>query len=194
MNSIEHVLNTLSKRGALMYGGEAVTQLEHALQCASLAEYAGAPQPLVAASLLHDFGHLLPGGEGRQPAHLADDLHQYAAIPFLRHLFDDAVLEPIRLHVDAKRYLCAVMSGYWEKLSLESKLSLKQQGGVFTPMEARAFIAQPYARDAVSLRVWDDLAKTPRKETPPLSYYDPILRACAKQTSPSGRYAALSTR
>ena len=101
-----------------------------------------------------------------------DDLHQFMALPFLRPLFPDAVLEPIRMHVDAKRYLCLIDPGYWADLSPASKHSLELQGGTFVESEAKVFIQQPYASEAVRLRRYDDLAKKPRKVTPPLSHFE----------------------
>jgi predicted HD phosphohydrolase len=109
-----------------------------------------------------------------------DDLHQYAALPFLRGSFDDAVLEPIRLHVDAKRYLCATRAGYYEALSADSKRSLALQGGTYDAGAAAAFIARPYPSDAVKLRLWDDLAKRPGAATPPLAHYVAVLEAASR--------------
>jgi len=162
--------------GTRMYSGEPVTQLEHALQSAALAEEAGAPASLITASLLHDLGHML-NDQGETPTLRGiDDKHEFVAIPRLRGLFPDAVLAPIRLHVDAKRYLCARGDGsrsgaaYLAALSADSLRSLRLQGGVFTP-QADVFIAQPFATDAVRLRCWDDLAKVAGRATPPLEHY-----------------------
>jgi predicted HD phosphohydrolase len=101
------------------------------------------------------------------------------AIPRLRDLFSDAVLAPIRLHVDAKRYLCATRAEYHDALSEDSKRSLKLQGGVFDAAQAQAFIAQPGAPDAVRLRLWDDQAKVAGLPTPPLTHYLERARRCA---------------
>lgn len=180
--SIEDIERLFAAKGDREYSGEPVTQLEHALQSGALAEAEGASEPLVVAAFLHDLGHLIndrgtasnrftPTLEG------IDDRHQYVALPFLRGLFDDAVLAPIKLHVDAKRYLCARgdgrMSGaeYWAALSPDSKRSLELQGGIFSSPEADRFIAMPHAADAVRLRLWDDRAKVAGAATPPLSHY-----------------------
>ena len=175
LSDIEHLLLS---RGTSQYGKEAVSQLEHALQCAELAEINHEPHETIAACLLHDLGHLLVAQQaGTLDADTSkDDLHQYHALPFLRSTFPDAVLEPIRLHVDAKRYLCQQEPAYWEHLSPASRLSLEQQGGVFNEHQARAFSMLPFAREAVRLRRYDDLAKAPgRKNLPPLSRYTAIL-------------------
>src|SRR5262245_61025111 len=163
--TIDDIVHLFEDRGGAMYG-ETVTQIEHALQCAQLAEQGGARPPLVAASLLHDLGHLLA-----EPDKDVDDVHQYLALPFLRGVFPDSVLEPMKLHVDAKRYLCTVQPGYWDSLSKASKHSLELQGGPFSENQARDFRSRPYAQDAIDLRIWDDLAKVPKKATQPLSRY-----------------------
>src|ERR1700676_370548 len=136
------------------HGGEPVTQLEHALQSAALAESAGADAELITAALLHDLGHLLNDQGDTPTARGIDDVHQYAALPFLRPLFDDQVLEPIRLHVDAKRYLCATEADYYDALSADSKRSLVLQGGPYDTEAVAAFAAQPGALRAIALRRW----------------------------------------
>ncbi|MEL6129341.1 MAG: phosphohydrolase, partial [Cyanobacteria bacterium J06628_4] len=98
-------------------------------------------------------------------------------------LFPEAVTTPIRLHVAAKRYLCAVDDSYWDSLSPASKLSLELQGGIFSPPMAAAFIQQPNARDAVKLRRWDDLAKITNLVTPDLDHFQPILEAACQVTA-----------
>ena len=182
--SISDICVLFARKGGRAYAGEPVTQLEHALQTAMRAEDAGATPALVAASLLHDLGHLL-NDQGESPTlRGVDDVHQYAALPFLRSLFDDDVLAPIQLHVDAKRYLCATRDGYFEALSADSKRSLALQGGIFTPEQAAAFIAQPFAEDAVQLRLWDDLAKVEGAVTPPLARYVATLEAAQRAAVP----------
>src|SRR5881394_3588178 len=156
--SLADIEKLFADRGQIEYSGEGVTQLEHALQAADLAEKEGAGDALVTAAFLHDLGHLL-NLQGETPtARGIDDQHQYYAIPFLRPLFPPAVIEPIRLHVDAKRALCAMEPEYYEALSDDSKRSLTLQGGIFAKGEADAFMARPHAADAVRVRRWDDAA------------------------------------
>lgn len=169
-----------AQRGGERYAGEAVTQLEHALQCAQLAEIDGAGDELVTAALLHDLGHLLHELGDTPSLQGVDDLHQYRALPFLRGLFADTVIDAIGLHVDAKRYLCAVRPGYFAALSDDSKRSLALQGGIFNEGQAEAFIAQRGAPEAVRLRTWDDQAKTAGLATPPLSHFLERARRCAR--------------
>ena len=175
--AIASIEKRFSIRGSEQYGQEAVTQLQHALQCATWAEAAHQPPTLVAACLLHDLGHLLHDlGEDAAERGI-DDRHEYRALPFLSQHFPPAVTEPIRLHVNAKRYLCATQADYWANLSPASQLSLTLQGNIFSEAEALTFIAQPYAKDAVQLRIWDDLAKDPQQKTPELEHFLPMLTA-----------------
>jgi phosphonate degradation associated HDIG domain protein len=168
-----------AERGGEQYSGEAVTQLEHALQSAQHAETEGADDELVTAALLHDLGHLLHDLGATPTLQGVDDLHQFRAVPFLRGLFGDGVIAPIQLHVDAKRYLCARRPGYFDALSEDSRRSLRLQGGVFNEAHSQAFIAQPGAAAAVRVRVWDDLAKAPGKATPPLGHFLARATRCA---------------
>lgn len=174
--TLSSLLALYRDRGQSQYGSEAVSQLEHALQCATLAEQAGQTDELVVACLFHDLGHLIhPLGE--HPAQRGiDDRHEYRAIPVLEQMFSSAVTRPIQLHVAAKRYLCAVDQSYWDSLSAASKRSLELQGGVFPPAAAKAFIQQPDAEQAVQLRRWDDLAKVSGLATPDLAHFLPTLQ------------------
>ena len=178
--TIPDICALYERHGGRMYSGEPVTQLEHALQSAALAETAGADEELITAALLHDLGHLLNDQGDTPTARGIDDVHQYFALPFLRGLFDDRVLEPIRLHVDAKRYLCATRSGYHDALSADSKRSLALQGGTFSAADAAEFIARPGAERAVELRLWDDAAKLAGQRTPPLGHFSAIMAAAAR--------------
>lgn len=179
MLSLSDIALLFARRGAEQYSGEPVTQLEHALQTAFLAEQSGASAELITASLLHDLGHLL-NDQGDTPSLRGiDDTHQYYALPFLRGLFPDPVLDAIKLHVDAKRYLCQARPEYHAKLSEDSKRSLQLQGGVFDAEQAAHFIALPAARDAVMLRQWDDLAKQADWCTPTLTHFLGIAERCA---------------
>ncbi|MEX3956666.1 phosphonate degradation HD-domain oxygenase [Trinickia sp. EG282A] len=168
---LDDIRALFQQHGDISYSGEPVTQLQHALQCATCAERENASDVLVAAALLHDLGHLLNLQGDTPTEHGIDDMHQYFALPFLRPVLPDSVLEPIRLHVDAKRYLCAVDDSYYERLSADSKRSLELQGGVFSREEADAFYRKPYASDAVRLRQWDDAAKDASIVTPDLEHF-----------------------
>ncbi len=182
MLNLQDIEALFARRGHEQYSGEPVTQLQHALQTAALAEAAGSDDELVTAGLLHDLGHLLHelgSGEHSPTLRGVDDVHQYAALPFLRGLFGARVLGGIQLHVDAKRYLCASMPGYEAALSADSQRSLKLQGGVFSAAQAVEFMRRPGAADAVKLRQWDDLAKVEGGATPPLAHFVDRARRCA---------------
>ena len=150
-NIVDYLLDLLKTKGAdIQYGNEDVTQLEHALQCAELAEKHKLPGPTIAAALLHDVGHLIY--EDGDPIHEGKDgHHENLGADFLKKYFGEDVILPIRAHVDSKRYLSSVEEGYYDSLSEASKLSLKVQGGPFTKEEADAFISKPFMDEAVAV-------------------------------------------
>ena len=171
MDIVPEIFGNLARKGDAMYGGEAVTQLQHALQCATLARAEGVSPDLVVAALLHDYGHLINDDDAEAAAKGRDQFHEEIAADYLARFFPPSVTEPIRMHVPAKRYLCAVEGDYFDSLSPASVHSLAVQGGPFDNGEAKAFIARDFAEDAVRLRRWDDLAKDPAMETAPLNSF-----------------------
>ena len=175
---VQQLIDLFRTKGGREYDGEGVSQLEHALQTAHHAERAGAAPALVCAALLHDIGHMLNDQGDTPTLRGVDDQHQNAALPFLRPYFPEAVTEPIRLHVDAKRYLCAVRADYYGRLSRDSRRSLELQGGVFSSQDAERFICQPHAADAVKVRLWDDAAKSRGAAMSDLAHFEAMLRAC----------------
>jgi [1-hydroxy-2-(trimethylamino)ethyl]phosphonate dioxygenase len=177
MTIIDTITDLFTRRGASAYHGEAVSQAEHALQSAHLAEREGAPDRLVVAALLHDVGHLLDGQDEDLARRGVDGQHEEAGCALLARHFGPDVTEPIRLHVAAKRYLCAVSPSYLDGLSPASRLSLSLQGGVMSEAERVDFENDPAHVDAVKLRHYDDTAKIPGLGVPPLEHYrDRILR------------------
>jgi gamma-butyrobetaine dioxygenase len=166
MTGIEAIAGLFAGPGAGDYLGEEVTMGVHMRQAAALAEMAGADGALVAAALLHDIGHL---------RHESDSRHGAAGALWLSQWFGAAVTEPVRLHVTAKRYLCATEPGYFERLSAESVRTLSLQGGAMDAGEVAAFGAQPYAQDAVAVRRWDDEAKDPAVIPPEFAHFEPLL-------------------
>lgn len=173
---LEKIEELFRNKGGSLYGGEAVTQEEHALQAAKLAEESGASAATIAAALLHDIGHLLHNLPEDAPDEGVDDVHEALGYRFLQRWFGPEVAEPVRMHVDAKRYLCAVDPGYLATLSPPSVQSLHLQGGPMSPSEASAYEQQPYYAESLVVRRWDDLAKDPELKTPPLAHYLPFLR------------------
>lgn len=166
-----------TRRGAEQYHGEAVSQAEHALQAAWAAEAAGCGPHLVAAALLHDVGHLLHGHGEDCAGRGVDDRHEELGGRFLARRFGPGVVEPVRLHVSAKRFLSATDPAYRTELSPASVRSLALQGGPMSAAEAEAFAKHPHAADAVALRRFDDAAKVPGLATPPFAHFRPCLEA-----------------
>ena len=183
MHSVDEILRLFEHGGDSLYGGERVTQLEHALQCAALAESNQASPALIVASLLHDVGHLLHELPDDAPEDGIDDHHETSGCNLLRGLFPDPVTEPIRLHVSAKRYLCAVDADYLQQLSQPSTVSLSLQGGPMTAQEVDRFARHPFANAAVQLRRWDDAAKVPAMKTPSMLHFARYLRQVAVKDS-----------
>ncbi|MDJ0896351.1 MAG: HD domain-containing protein [Alphaproteobacteria bacterium] len=182
-NPIDGIFEALERIGGERYGDAGVSQLEHALQCALLAEQAGAGPELITAALLHDFGHVVDKHFEGAADRGVDRHHEDIGAGYLAKWFGDAVTEPIRLHVPAKRYLCAVDPSYWDQLSEASKQTLELQGGTFNDADVRDFETEPFWRQAADLRRWDDLAKVPGRTTPPLDHYRPIAEAAIKAAS-----------
>jgi phosphonate degradation associated HDIG domain protein len=174
---IEFLLRLFKERGDGAYLGEPVSQTEHALQAAWAAERAGAGGPLVAAALLHDIGHLLHDLPEDCALAGVDEAHEARGAGWLSRHFGPEVAEPVRLHVAAKRFLCATDPTYASRLSEASLRSLRLQGGPFTPDEAARFRDRPHAEAAITLRRLDEQAKVPGLRTPGLEHFRPCLEA-----------------
>ena len=168
MSVIDYLLELFAEHGQAAYLGEQVSQTEHALQAAALAEQAARAPELIAAALLHDVGHLLDARAADPTRIDADHEHEELGARWLEQHFGPAVTRPVAMHVTAKRYLCATEDGYVARLSSASIASLRLQGGPFTPEQVEAFRADPFARSAVALRRWDEQAKVAGLPTPSL--------------------------
>ncbi|HEX4320385.1 MAG TPA: HD domain-containing protein [Acidobacteriaceae bacterium] len=172
----ESVIELMASRGGESYFGEPVTVLEHCLQAAYFAQQTANSDALIAAALLHDVGHLLHRESEDVAEQGLDTRHEELADRMLAQHLPAAVIEPIRLHVAAKRYLCFADVAYLDALSPSSTLSLSLQGGPMSAEEAEAFLALPFAREAVTLRHWDDEAKIPDLPVPGIDSYLPLLK------------------
>jgi phosphonate degradation associated HDIG domain protein len=168
---IDTIVRLFRERGDAAYIGEPVSQTEHALQTAWQAEKAGAESTLIAAALLHDVGHLVHDLAEDCADHGIDSCHESVGARWLQTFFVPATSEPSRLHVAAKRCLCATEQGYLARLSEASLQSLKMQGGAFTSEEAEQFLQQPHAQAALALRRWDEEAKIKGLKTPDLEHF-----------------------
>lgn len=175
-SSIEEIVNLFEKWGSVKYS-EAISQTEHAVQCARLAEAEQAPSHLVVAALLHDIGHLvdLEMHEGTEILDV-DTSHEATGSRCIVDVLPSAVRLPIALHVDAKRWLCARQPGYQDSLSDASTHSLQLQGGPMNDEEVARFEAMPGFADAIALRLWDDLGKDVN-EGGSLADFEHILRS-----------------
>jgi gamma-butyrobetaine dioxygenase len=172
--------------GTSDYLGEPVSPASHMLQAAALAEAARVSPALIAAALLHDVGHFTGVITGRGPMRGTDNRHSDAGADWLAQWFGPEVTEPVRLHVAAKRYLCAVEPGYLDTLSPASVRTLRIQGGPMSSREAAAFEAEPAAGAALRLRRWDDAAKDPAAKVPPFGHFEPVLRRLVRYRGVAG--------
>ena len=178
---VDEIFRVFREYGSGAYLGEPVSMTEHMLQSAHAAEQDGAPPRLVAAALLHDYGHFIHEHDEDAAEHGIDTRHEDVAHAFLSEHFGPEIAEPIRLHVAAKRYLCATDPSYLGELSPASIHSLELQGGPYSAAEVAAFEASPHAADAVRLRRYDDAGKVAGLETPDLEHYRPVLEAAIQR-------------
>ncbi|HYB87089.1 MAG TPA: HD domain-containing protein [Streptosporangiaceae bacterium] len=189
---IQLIADLFAGEGGRDYLGEPVTQASHMLQAAALARASGARPPLIAAALLHDVGHFTSAISGHDLMRGTDNRHSDAGADWLAQWFGGEVTEPVRLHVAAKRYLCAVEPGYLASLSPASVYTLNVQGGPMDAAERAGFEANPQAGAALRLRRWDDAAKDPAASPPAFGYYKSLLRrllrrdAVVRPRSPRG--------
>jgi gamma-butyrobetaine dioxygenase len=178
-DAVQVIAGLFASDGAAEYLGEPVTQAAHMLQAAMLAERDNAADALIAAALLHDVGHFAVTMTGHDLMSGTDTRHGEAGAAWLAQWFGAEVTEPVRLHVAAKRYLCAVEPGYMAALSPASVYTLGVQGGPLQGPELAEFEAQPYAAAAVRVRRWDDAAKDPDAQPPAFDHFAGVLRALA---------------
>ena len=159
--------------------GVPVSQLDHALQTAALlAHLHPGDDELAAAGLVHDIGHLLPGG--------TDETHAADAAAAVRTALGERVAGTVALHVAAKRYLVATEGGYGGVLTTDSAISLGRQGGAMTGDEVAAFVARRWADDAVTLRRADDSGKVEGLVVGDLAGWLPVLRDVARRAGADG--------
>ena len=167
------------RSGTALYFGEPVTVTEHCLQAAHFARAAAASDALVLAALLHDIGHLIDEAPDDIGEWTSDAQHELTGSRWLASRFGAAVCEPVRLHVPAKRYLCATDPAYFSKLSPASVITLRLQGGPMTRAEVAAFEAEQYHRDAVLVRQCDDQGKIAGLRTAAFADYRALIERLA---------------
>ncbi len=189
------IADIFARRGAEAYLGEAVTVAEHLLRAATLAEAEGAPDALVAAALLHDIGQFTSEFGPYSPDDSGDNRHDEAGAKMLEPFFPRAVTECVRLHVAAKRYLCAIDASYYAALSPPSQHSLSLQCGPMNDAEIAHFQGLEFHREAVRLRLWDDRGKSAGAKTMTFDDFRPLLRRVMERAPTlSGRPPRVSPR
>jgi len=179
---VNDLFDLLEKKGHEQYGQEAISQLQHALQCATLAKNEQAQDRMIVAALFHDVGHLIADDEN-VALEGVDAFHENVGYNALIGVFGDDVASPVKLHVLAKRYLCTTDPDYYNGLTQASRTSLEVQGGRLTGDEVVEFESQPYSHDAICLRRWDEAAKVPGAKTADLADFKPIAQRLALSNS-----------
>lgn len=173
---IDEIFEVFRDKGGRAYG-EDVTELQHALQCATFAQQEGEKPEIVVSCLLHDYGHLLHDlGEDIADKGV-DTRHEHVGANRLSKWFGDTVVAPIRMHADSKRYLCWKEAQYLADLSAASRQSLELQGGVMSDDEARQFEQDPHFENAIIVRRYDDMGKIPDMVTPELEDFRPLMES-----------------
>lgn len=181
MSVYAEILGLFTARGGDNYFGETVSTTQHSLQAAWFARRAGASETLIVAALLHDIGHLIDAAPDDISEWTEDAHHECVGGRWLAQCFGPEVAEPVRLHVPAKRFLCSTEPGYLSKLSAASQITLKLQGGPMSIAEIERFTAEPFHREAIRLRHWDDAGKVAGLATPGLEDYGGLIRQLSIQ-------------
>ena len=175
MHIVDEIINKYQNNNSL-YIGEKVTMTEHMIQTAMLAEENQSQESLICACLLHDYGHLIIENPDQLVSKLVDGKHEDIGFNFLKNYFKPEVVEPIKLHVQAKRYLCREKS-YWNTLSEASKVSLKLQGGIMNDSEAKKFTSFKFYDNAILLRKYDDEGKIPNAKMKKIEEYRNLINS-----------------
>jgi len=175
MHIVDKIINKYLTNNSL-YIGEKVTMTEHMVQTAMVAEQNHSSKSLICACLLHDYGHFIIEDPDQLVSKSVDGKHEDIAFNFLKNYFKPEVVEPIKLHVQAKRYLCRNKS-YWNILSVASKVSLKLQGGIMSDDEAKKFSSLKFHDDAILLRKYDDDGKMPNIKMKKIENYRNLINS-----------------
>ena len=177
---VPFIMDLFPRRGAEEYMGEPLSMAQHMEQTAACAVAGNASNELIVAALLHDIGHFVGDFPIDALENGIDNDHENVAAEFLAPYFPQSVTEPIRLHVPAKKYLCATDKNYFDQLSDASKQTLVVQGGIMNSEEVKQFETNRYYREAVQLRKYDDNGKVANKTIHPIIHYQSLLSSLIK--------------
>ncbi len=180
-NIVPFLADIIARRGAEEYLGEPVSISEHMLQCAELAEQAGASDEIIAAALLHDVGHFTHEFASDAAKQGIDSVHEAAGARVIEAYFPPLVTDCVRHHVAAKRYLCATEPAYFARLSQASVHSLELQGGPMSEAEVAEFAQNPHLEAILQVRKWDDTGKDPSHKAPSFDHYMPVLERVVRK-------------
>ena len=185
---VAFLADIFERRGGEEYLGEPVTMAEHMLQGACLAERQGEPEIIIVAALLHDIGHFTSEFGAFSMDDTRDKHHEEAGAAVLKRFFPGLVIDCVRYHVAAKRYICATDPAYFGQLSAASIHSLKLQGGPMKAGEIREFERNPNLAEIVRVRHLDDAGKIADMETPGFAHFAPMVQRivdahCASQVA-----------
>ncbi len=178
---IDRLFEMFEDNGDACYLGEDVTMAEHMLQGATIAEKNDQPEEIIAGALLHDIGHFTSEFGTFSMDDTEDKFHEEAGARVLQQFFPPVIIDCVRHHVAAKRYLCATKPEYYNRLSEASVHSLQLQGGPMKADEVRAFEENPNLKQIIQVRYLDDSGKRAGMATPPFSHFAPLLQRIVGQ-------------
>ena len=180
-NIVAFLQDIFERRGGEEYLGEPVTMAEHMLQGATIAEQNDEPEIIIVSALLHDVGHFTSEFGMFSMDDTEDKFHEDAGAEVLQDFFPTLVVDCVRYHVAAKRYLCATRPSYFSKLSEASVHSLNLQGGAMNEHQVQEFEKKQNLKEIVAVRLLDDAGKHPEMETPPFSHFVPMIQRVVDQ-------------
>ena len=178
MDIIEKIISNF-KNNKSLYIGENVTISEHMIQSAMMAEKSKSKDYLVCSCLLHDYGHFILDDPDELVTKKQDGKHEDIGYEYLKKFFKREIVEPIKHHVVAKRYL-ARNKKYYNKLSNASVVSLELQGGLLSRKEAESFEKEEFFKEAIKLRKFDEAAKKVGVKIKDIIQYKDLLKASLK--------------
>ena len=173
MHILDKIISNF-KNNKSLYIGEKLTMSDHMIQSAMLAEKSKCNDDLICSCLLHDYGHFIIENPDTLVKNNEDGEHESIGYEYLKKFFNKEIVEPIKYHVLAKRYL-ARNKKYYNHLSDASKISLELQGGILNKKECRKFETNKFFKDSIKLRKFDELAKKTNVKMKTINQYEDLL-------------------